>query len=279
LTRSILGGVLAAALLVTPVFAQSPSGAWNDVPDRFQIDTGYFHLSADTVLRFNATPGSGDVSLEKDLGLGKDVNTFWLDATWRVGRRHQLKVGFTRLSRDRSNYTLGRDFTWGGQTYNAGLSANPSTGADILGGYYQFAAYRNDRFEIGPAVGIGYLWLNARIQASGTITGPGGTESRNLDESASIGSITGAVGGYTNAWLMKRLVARADFLYFKVSPGNTTASITDWRLGADYWFFRNAGVGVQYKYDKYSYDQGILVSKLGGALTYKGFQVFVTFRF
>ena len=277
--RTIIGGVLAAALLAPPAFAQSSSGASNGLSDRFQIDTGYFRLSAETILRYNGGQGTGDINFEKDLGLQQDVNTFWVDATWRVGRRHQLKLAFTRVNRDRADYTLGRDFTWGGETYSAGLSATTTTGADVLGGYYRFAVFRNERFEIGPTVGIGYLWLNAGIRATGTVTGPGGTENRTLDESTSIGSITGAVGGYANAWLTKRLVTRADFLYIKVTPGNSEASDTDWRLGADYYFFRNAGLGVQYKYNKYRYDRGILASKLGGEITFQGFQAFLSFLF
>ena len=117
--------------------------------------------------------------------------------------------------------------------------------------------------------------MSARVQATGTIGGV----SRTLDESATTGSITGAVGGYASAWLTKRLVTRADFLYIKVSPGDSEASVTDWRLGADYYFFKNAGLGVQYKYNQYSYDRGILVSELGGDVTYKGFQVFLSFLF
>jgi hypothetical protein len=277
--RAVIGGVLAAGLLVSPAFAQSPSGTWNGLSDRFQIDTGYFRITADTVLRYNGAQGSGDIDFEEDLGVDAKVNTFWLDATWRVGRRHQLRLTYTKLNRDRADYSLGRDFTWGGQTYNAGLSASTSTGSDILGGYYRFAIFRNERFEIGPSLGIGYLWLNAGIRATGSVTGPGGAESRTLDESASTGSVTGAVGGYANGWLTKRLVTRADFLYIKVNPGDTEASVTDWRVGADYYFFRNAGLGVQYKYNKYTYDRGILVSDLGGKITYKGFQVFLSFLF
>ena len=273
--RAVFGGVLAASLLVSPAFAQVSSGNWNGLSDRFQIDTGYFRLTADTQLRYNGAPGSGDINFERDLGVDKNVDTFWMDGTWRLGRRHQLKLGYTRLNRDRADFELERDFTWGGETYEAGLSANTSTGADLLGGYYRFALVRNDRFEIGPAVGIGYIWLNARVQATGTISGV----SRTLDESASTGSVTGAVGAYANGWLTKRLVARADFLYVKVSPGDTDASVTDWRIGADYYFFRNAGLGVQYKYNKYRYDRGVLVSELGGEVTYKGFQVFLSFLF
>jgi hypothetical protein len=276
--RSVFGCVLAAGLLTSPAFAQS-SGAWTGLSDRFQIDTGYFHLKADTILRFNGPQNSGDINFEKDLGLDANVNTFWVDGTWRVGRRHQLKLAYTRLNRDRGGHTLGRDFTWGGQTYNAGLSASTSTGSDILGAYYRFAAFRNERFEIGPTIGVGHLSLRAGIRATGTVSGPDGTESRTLDESTSTGSITGAVGGYAEGWLTKRLVARADFLYIKVTPGSSEASDTDWRIGADYYFFRNAGLGVQYKYNKYRYDRGILVSKLGGEVTYQGFQVFLSFLF
>jgi hypothetical protein len=278
--RTVIGGVFVASLLVSSAFAQTSPGTWNGLSDRFQIDTGYFHLTANTLLRYNGPQGgAGEVDFEKDLGLDENVNTFWVDGTWRVGRRHQLKLGFTRINRDRGSYTLQRDFTWGGETYNAGLDATTTSRSDILGGYYRFAIVRNDRFEIGPTLGVGYLWLNARIQATGTVTGPGDSESRTRDESASTGSITGAVGGYANVWLAKKLVVRGDFLYIKVKPEDSEASVTDWRLAADYYFFKNAGLGFQYKYNRYSYDRGILVSQLGGEVTYKGFQLFLSFLF
>jgi len=277
----VLSAVLAAVLSAPLAFAQAPPatqpapGTWNGLSDRFRIDAGYFGLTAQTTLKFNG----GDVDFEKDLGVSKNVNTFWIDGVWRVGRRHQLELAYTRTNRDRGNYTLTRDFTWGGQTYNAGLTASTSTGTDILGGYYRFAAYRNDRVEIGPTIGVGHLDVSARIQATGTASGPGGSQNRTLDESKSSGAITGAIGGYTYGWLTKRLVTRADFLYIKVSPGNKTMSVTDWRLGADYYFFRNAGLGVQYKYNKYRETFDALSTSLGGNLVYKGFQVFLSFLF
>jgi len=277
--RVVIGGILAAGLLASPAFAQSSPGTWNGLSDRFQIDTGYFRINADTTLRYDGAQGSGDINFENDLGIDENVNTFWLDATWRVGRRHKLKLAFTKLDRDRADYTLQRSFTWGGQTYDAGLSASTSTGTDILGGYYRFALFRNDRFEIGPTIGVGYLWLNARIQATGTVTGPGGAQSRSLDERADTGSITGAVGGFAQAWPAKRLTLYADFLYIKVTPEDSEASVTDWRIGANYYFGRHVGLGAQYKYYTYSYDRGILVSELGGEINYKGFQLFASFLF
>ena len=263
----------------TPQTEAVPTTA-NSLSDRFQIDAGYFGIDAETTLRYNGPQGgAGEVNFEDDLGVNPDATTLWLDATMRLGRRHQFKVSWTRLDRERTDFELQRSFTWGGETYSAGLSATATTGTDILGGYYRFAVYRNDRFEIGPTVGLGYLWLDASIRASGTVSGPGGSQSRSLDESATLGSATGAIGAYTNAWLTKRLVLRADYLYIKVSPDGSDASVTDWRAGADYYFLRHVGVGVQYKYYAYTYDRDAFDSRLGGELRYDGVQVFASFLF
>jgi hypothetical protein len=262
-------GLLALAV---PAFAQDPAATWNGLPDRFQIDAGYFRLDADTVLRFQ---GSEDVDFERDLAVPEGTNTFWLDATWRAGRRHQIKLSFTRLSRDRAAHTLTRDFTWGGQTYPAGLTADSDTSANVFGGYYRFSLLRKERYEAGPTVGIGHLALDARIRATGTVGGASAT----IDRSASVGHVTGAVGGFASAWPAERLVVYGDFLYIKVNPGDSQASVTDWRLGASYYVLRNAGVAAQYKYNHYRYDRDILSSSLGGHVTFQGFQLFATFLF
>lgn len=274
--KTVIAAVVATGLLAGSASAQPTASTWNGLPDRFQVDAGYFRIDANTLLRYDSPQGgAGEVDFEQDLGLEETADTFWVDGTWRLGRRHQVKLAFTRLSRERAGNSLQRDIVWGGETYEAGLTTTATSSGEILGGYYRFALYRNDRFEIGPTVGVGYLWLDARIQATATVNG----QSRTLDEGRSMGSVTGAVGGYANAWLARKLVARADYLYIKVSPESFDASVTDWRLAADYYFTRNVGVGAQYKYNRYSYDRGVLKSELGGEITYQGGQVFLSLLF
>lgn len=272
---------LVACLLAPLALAQSRTGSWNGLPDRFLIDAGYFHLQPSTTLRLNSAAGSGDdVNLERDLGLDDNANTFWLEGTWKLGRRHHVRLGYTRIDRAIAGKTLERSFTWGGETYNAGLSASSESTTDLLGGYYRFALVRKDRFEIGPAVGIGYLWLDARIRSTGTVAGPGGSPvNRSVDRGASNGSITGAVGGFADGWPTRRLYLSGDYLYIKVKPERSEASVTDWRIGGYYYFFRHAGLGVQYKFNKYSYDRGPGSTKLGGEIEYKGFQLFLSMLF
>jgi hypothetical protein len=267
--------VTTALALSQSAMAQSSTAGSPD-ETKFQIDVGYFNLKADTVLNYTGpTGGSGQVSFEKDLGQDQVVNTFWVDSTWRVGRRHTLKLSYTQLSRENPAKTLERDFVWGGQTYNAGLTASSTSGAQVLGGYYRFAIVRNDQFEIGPSLGVGHLTLDAGIKATGTVGG----QSRSLDRSTSLGAITGAIGAYTTARPAKNLALHADFLYIKVTLDKETASVTDWRLAADYYFSRHIGVGAQYKYNNYSMARGVLSTELGGELTFQGSQVFLTFRF
>jgi hypothetical protein len=78
---------------------------------------------------------------------------------------------------------------------------------------------------------------------------------------------------------VKNLALHADYLYIKVTPKNETASVTDWRIASDFFFSSHVGVGAQYKYNKYTQARGLLSTQLGGELTFKGGQVFMTFRF
>jgi len=267
--------IVAVGLFASPAWAQSQNASGGP-PDRFQIDVGYFNLEATTLLRYGGPKGSsGEVSFEQDLGQDPKVDTYWIDGSWRVGRRHQLKLSYTQLSRERKDKTLTRDFIWGGQNYTAGLNATSTSGSDILGGYYRFAAVRNDKFEIGPTVGLGYLSLEAGIQATGTAGG----QSRSFDVSKSSGSPTGALGAYAVLTPVRKLALHGDFLYISANLANTEVSVTDWRLAAHYYFFRSAGVGLQYKYYKYTLDRTLLASEIAGEIEFQGVQAFLTFRF
>ena len=275
--KIILGGVLAASLLVSPAFAQSSSGAWNGLADRFQIDTGYFRLSADTVLRFNGPQGSGDVNLEKDLGVNENVNTFWVDATWRVGRRHQLKLAYTRFSRDRADYTLAARLHLGRRDLQRRALGDDDVRHRHPGGLLPFRGLpqralrdRPDRRHRLPL---------DRTPASRPRARSADRRAAQLDQSASTGSITGAVGGYTKGWLTKRLVSAGGLPLHQGESGRYGGVGHRLADRGGLLLLPNAGLGVQYKYNKYSYDRGILVTKLGGQMTFQGGQIFLTFLF
>ncbi len=235
---------LAQAPAPTPTAASQTAATetWNGLPDGFQVDDRRL-----PDLRRNGPPRERRQfpverrELREGPGESAKASTIWGDATWRLGRRHQLKFGYTRFSRESQNYTLGRTFTWNDQVYNAGLSASASVANSITSAYYRLALVKTDRVEIGPAAGLGYLTIDANIRATGTVN----ARTVSLDQSKNVGQITGDVGAFFNAWVSKIVVVRADFLYIKVSPGDLTASVTDGRIAVDVYPSKHVGIGAQ----------------------------------
>ncbi len=289
--RALAIALSAVAAMAAPVLAQAPVEApaappstrqsWNGLPERFQVDAGYFRVQMTTGLQLQGNIGpANEVSFERDLGVSDTAGTYWVDATIRMSRRNSFKINYISVRREGQPQSLTRDFTWNDETYRAGLTASGTIGMDLISTYYRFAVSKRDRFEIGVATGLGYLKLEAAIKAQGSLTGPGGqVDSVNLDESGSLGVPTGDIGGYFNAWLTKRVVMRGDFLYILIRPADMEASVTDWRLAVDYYPLRNVGLGVQYKYNEFRYQQSLEKGNLGGTVGFQGLQVYASFLF
>jgi hypothetical protein len=270
-----LAAGLAGTLFVpaTRAKAQSPS-SYSDVPDRFRIEAGGFRLGSSTDLTFTrggvpATP----VDFER-IGLPENTTRGYLEGFWRPGRRHQLSLSFYRINRGGDPTTVSRDINWGDRVITAGATVSARTDSNFTSGVYRFAAYKNDRFEIGPSLGIGYLHVEAGIRGQAGVTRPDGPPTIvPFDESMSLGQATGDLGGYLYWWALPRLLVRGDMRYIIVKPGDSEASITDGRGAVLYHPWRKFGIGLQYTYTKFRYDRDILSTSLGGSLRYRGGQL------
>jgi hypothetical protein len=273
----VFGLAAAAWLVASGAHAQTES--YSDVPDKFRIEAGGFRIGSDTELTFNTGGGVAPPVDFEGLNLPNHAPSFYVEGFWRPWRRHQFSLSWYDNKREGDTRTLDRDITWGDSVIHVGASVTAHVDSSYLSGVYRFAAYKNDRFEIGPSLGLGYLSLDAGISGQGSTTGPGGTVTRPFDRSKSLGQGTGDVGGYLYWWPLKRLLIRGDLRYIIVKPGDSEASITDGRAAAIYHVTRHVGIGLQYTYNKFRYDREILSSELGGSLRYAGGQVVLTAAF
>src|SRR5262249_49043240 len=201
---SFVGGcAVVTALLACPVGAQT--GAYSDVPDTFRVEAGGFRIGADTELTFNTTGVLRPPVNFEGLNVPDNATRFYIEGFWRPGRRHQLSLSWYNNNRDGDPVTSQRDFTWGDHVIQARDSVAGKVHSSYVSGVYRFAVYKNDRFEIGPALGIGHLSLEAGITGQGTATLPGGgTVTGPFDISRTLGQITGDVGGYFYWWPARR---------------------------------------------------------------------------
>jgi hypothetical protein len=143
--------------------------------------------------------------------------------------------------------TLSRDITWGDHVFTVGTQVRGEVGSRYFSGVYRFAAYRNDRFEIGPAVGFGHLPVDAYI-APGSLWGGFWIAVRQVRTVGEQGSGHRDPGGYVYWWPIKQLLIRGDMRYIVVKPEKAEASITDGRAAAVYHPWRKVGIGLPHTY-------------------------------
>ncbi len=270
---------LAAAVFLLAASALAQPAEYSDVPDRFRVEVGGFRIGADTELTFNTTGGAQPPVDFESLAVPDSTTRIYVEGFWRPWRRHQFSLSWYRNARESSTHTVDREFTWGDFVVTAGASATAHVSTSYFSGVYRFAAYKNDRFEIGPALGIGYLSIEAGVGGHVSVTTPVGTVSIPFDVSKNLGQPTGDLGAYLYWWPLRRLLVRGDFRYILVKPENSEASISDGRAAAIYHPWRNFGIGLQYAYTKFRYDRDILSNELGGRIRYSGVQLVVSGAF
>lgn len=274
---SLAGFAAAALLLAGSAMAQSSNAP--DVPDRFRLEAGGFRIGADTELTFNTTGSSRPPVDFESLDVPNNATRFYVEGFWRPWRRHQFSLSWYRNRRESDPRSVDREFVWGDQVITTGSSVTATVSSSYLSGVYRFAAYKNDRFEIGPSIGIGHLSLEAGIGGEVNIDTPLGGISIPFDTSRDLGQVTGDVGGYFYGWPTKRLQLRGDLRYIIVKPENSEASVTDGRAAVIYHPWPNFGFGLQYNYTKFRYDRGLVSNELGGKLRYSGGQVVLAAAF
>lgn len=256
--------------------AHAQTAPFTDVPDHYLVEVGGFNVEADTELRFSsARLGGTTIDFESDLGLPDVARRGFVDTYWRAGRRHLVNFSFNRLHREGPGRTRNRDIEWGGAVYPAGVTLIGRVNSDHLSGAYRFAAFRNDRVEVGPSIGLGYLWITAGLRSEFSVGGV----SVDLDHENTTGSITGDVGGYFQWWAAKRVLVRGDLRYVIIKPERSEASVTEGRASVSFYPWQKVGFGAQYTYTKFRYDRDVLSTELSGRYRYGGAQILASFAF
>jgi hypothetical protein len=173
--------------------------------------------------------------------------------------------------------TLDEEIHWGDEVFRVGAEVQGTNDSDFLSGVYRFALVKNEKVEIGPAIGLGYVWITAGMRGQAGV-GMGDDEAiRDIEVEQTASSITGDLGGYLYWWPGRRWLVRGDARYIVASFEDSEGAVTEARASLTWYPWRQVGFGLQYTYTKFRYDRDLLVTDLSGLYQYDGVQFLVSF--
>lgn len=173
--------VLVSGAVSAPI--QAAPGETHELLDRFSFTLGGFFTSVNTELRVDSTDGRlGDLlDFENELNLDASETLFRFSAEFLIKRRHQVKLGYYRLSRTSRPTTLTREIQFGDRTFPISVEVNAFFETEVIELSYTYWLVLKDKVAFGiSAGGLNFFTFDAGLQAEdanvGIIEGNAGVD-------------------------------------------------------------------------------------------------------
>jgi len=267
--------IIRAALLCVAGIAgaQADEAGTNPMDSKFNLALGGFFLSTDINVRLNGEetgqPGD-DIDFNDTFGVG-DFDRFRADAMWRIKGNHSVRGTYFTNNRSATN-ELTRDVNFGDETYPIGAVTTARSDLQVIQVSYDYVFRRRDNYEL--AAGIGVHMLDANLSLNATVTGAGGSASRELRQSGSTDAPLPVVG-FRGTWLLPHdFYVTALAQYFYIDYDDYTGSLSDLKASVVWQATTHVGIGLGYndfrfkvRLDKQRFD-GKLGWNYGGAMAF-----------
>jgi hypothetical protein len=236
---------LAAAFLACAALGTAHAEERNPLDSRFIVDAGYFFLSTDMRVRVDGettnTTGS-DVDYDDTFGIG-DFDRFRAEASWRIAPRHVLRAMYFQNNRHGSR-SIEREVEFGDETFPLGATVDARSELTVVQLSYDYAFLRRDNYEIAGGIGVHYVDMDLKLDA--TVTGQGGQASRSLDAGATTAAPM-PVLGLRGLWRLSDafyISAQVQYFYLEFDP--YSGSLIDLKASVVWQLADHVGVGLGY---------------------------------
>jgi hypothetical protein len=275
-------GVLAGMVLALTASAQSGSsyGASPGIGETFRADFGGFFQSFTTNIFLESSSGaSTSISLEDMFGENPHKTTFRVDAYWNFSRHSGLRFSYLGYARS-SSATLAQNVQWGDYVINAGSGVDSKLRVAVPQLYYSYSAVGNATMELGAMLGFSTYVNKLSLDASGSITTPGGTaEASFSSDQWHITVPVPATGAYLLYSLYPGILIDADVKWLpNITISGYTGGMLDYKAGMDFFFTKNVGVGAVYQYT-HIHVYHVETNTVGFDWKYSGPYVYVSLAF
>ena len=173
-----------------------------------------------------------------NLKLNRNVNTFRVAAQYNLSRKSSLYSSFLILNQ-KSDITLLDSIKFGEYKFDANANFKFDLNFSYFSLNYCYNIVAKPQFQTGVTAGIRLFGIHTK--GSGTATVNGESKAETSDNSA---IAPGLLLGLNNSvYFLPNLLNRSSIEYFAVKIGSIKANLFEGKLGLEYYFHKNIGVG------------------------------------
>ncbi|MGH8038168.1 MAG: hypothetical protein ACREPD_10530 [Stenotrophomonas sp.] len=245
--------------------------------DTFSVRVGGYITDFDTRVRADGQTGEGTrIDLNRDLGLDNNNAIGVVALSWRPWEKHEFGLSWYRDSADAERNT-DRDIDFNGEHYATHTRIRAKFDLDAYEGYYTWWAWGDERWALGPRVGLIWYQMDLDLSATADVNGNPLTARAGNNVNADLPAPT--IGGSWRWAPSDHWRLSADAGYFSASLNDVDADVTFGRGGVEYFPWENWGFSLDYTVRRIEAD--VDASRLDGNLRFidSGVRVGVIYRF
>ncbi len=214
------------ALVVLPGVAAAQGK--NHLYDKWQVIGSGTFLIYGTDIRIDPDNGDGTtIDAENTLGLESTNFEPRLAGRWRMGRRHELEVGFQWADRN-AEKVLADTIVIGDTSFAAGLRVRSKLNTSQAFLNYRFAFMARENTMLGATVGLGPIFLSESIEAmAGATAGGPDTTIRQFSQEKSLVGPVASLGAFGRFRVGDRWYIEADARGLYLSVSNVKAEVVE----------------------------------------------------
>ena len=207
------------------------------INDRFAVRASYFPASISTDLRLDDAVGNPGTALsaEDDLGMKDKLDQGRVELMVRMRERNRVRVDYYKLTR-RGDEVLRRTIDFGDETFTANDRVLSRLDWRMLNLTYLYSVFHNQRFEMGAGAALHLFEGEARARVP--------TQALNEEQSGVAAFPTLALDATLR--IAKRFSVNARANYLSADIDDSSGSVSDFHLDAQYRWRRNFAVGLGY---------------------------------
>jgi hypothetical protein len=270
--------VLGTLSVAGPVSAEAER---RGISNRFSMAVGAYVVNFDTQARLDSSEGDvgTGIDLEDDLNLNRDQIDLRIDGMYRLGRRSRLDFGYLFLGRDSFN-VLDEPIEYGDINFEVGAEVASRFDTEVVRIGYNYSFINRPRVVAGFTIGISTFIFDLALFGEGTIDGEdGGAEGDVVLEAQDLIAPVPMLGVHLVYSIAPRLAFRTTAHAFYLNTDDWVAQLGEFKLGLDYYAWKNVGVGLGYDLVNMSYTDEDATKEFRVSYKYDGLMAYLSFYF